>query len=36
LPKNNVLKGTTNFGMINGTIGSSKIGKDGLKQERRF
>ena len=35
-PKNNMLKGTTNFGMINGRIGRSKIGKDVLKQERRF
>ena len=37
LAKNNMLKGTTNFGMIDGSRkGLSKIGKDVLKQERKF
>ena len=36
LAKNNMLKGTTNFGMMNGRKGLSEIGKDVLKQERKF
>ena len=45
-PKNNMLKGTTNFGVINGRIGRNvqkqkrtflyKVGKDDSKQERTF